>query len=412
MAAAEKLPGIHALRVIAAIAVYLLHILKLTADFPLDLKSAAEILHFGVPLFFAASAFSLMYSTQPYAGTPGWVGRFYLKRYFRIAPLFYLMLVVDVVLVTTISFDYIQSFDVIFPQRPYPGWQDILLSLTFTFGLSPDHVHSLVFIGWSVGTEMLFYLVFPLVLLSVRGIRSALLLFLASIVWGEIARPMLDTLMEPYLFVYYSHFHIVTNFRYFAAGVLAFQIFRTLRSGGLGSAKSGTPEVILFHGVCATMTAVFVAVLAAFDRPLEQIYRLDMAVWSGLFIVLCVWFALRPLAVLRWAPIQFLGERSYSLYLVHMPVLLLLAPVIADGYDQLRPAIGVWAIPLVVVAAYLPVVALSTLTYALVERPGMDLGRLIIRNIGRRRAAIAVPISGDPSGAIPPPSTQAERPGG
>jgi peptidoglycan/LPS O-acetylase OafA/YrhL len=383
MKKSDLLPGIHALRVVAAATVYLLHAINLTADFGPRAVAFANQLTFGVPLFFAVSAFSLMYSTRLYQGTPGWIARFYLKRYFRIAPLFYFMLIVSVGLVTSMSLGkYI-------PQRPFPEWGEFLLNLTFTFGLSPRDVSSLVLIGWSVGTEMLFYLIFPLVLVGVRGIGSALAFVIASVVVGEIARPILDPIAPQAFFTTLSDYHILTNLRYFAFGVLAFHIFTKLRETQLAKPDARWLPVSAFHLLCGTASAALAVAVVVFTPQLEQIYHLDTVVWGTLFLVMCVWWGLRPFGLLAWAPVQYLGERSYSLYLVHFPVILLMAPLIQRASETLAPAIGGWTVPIVVGGAYLPVVAVSALTYKLFEAPGMELGRVLSRRIGRRERAIA-----------------------
>jgi peptidoglycan/LPS O-acetylase OafA/YrhL len=48
----------------------------------------------GVQLFFIASAFTLCLSLERTIYTENWLGFFYLKRFFRIAPLYYLGIIV------------------------------------------------------------------------------------------------------------------------------------------------------------------------------------------------------------------------------------------------------------------------------------------------------------------------------
>lgn len=365
----EKLPGIHALRVIAAVTVYLLHVIVLTAPFVEPVLQVALRLDFGVPLFFTVSAFSLMHSTRPYRGTAGWVRKFYVKRYFRIAPLFYVMSVIYVLIYCTVT------FGPLFPVEPWPEWDAILLNLTFLFGLTPKHIASLSLIGWSVGAEMLFYVMFPLLLVSLRGIWSALAFVGASHVIGEIARPMLDPLASLRFTATVSTMHILTNLRYFAFGILAFHIFDYLRTTRLAAKDMKFVQAAAIHTIFATLTAIFVIVQSLYYSQLKALWHLEMAVWGGLFTVLCVWLTVRPLRLLNWAPIQYLGERSYSLYLIHFPVLLLLKPFTAFVYYTLQPYVGPWAVGVAVMATYLPTIALSAITYRLIESPGMNLGK-------------------------------------
>lgn len=87
---------------------------------------------------------------------------------------------------------------------------------------------------------------------------------------------------------------------------------------------------------------------------------------AALLIALVISSA-RAQAVLGWRPLVRLGEVSYSLYLVHVPVIL--------AGLHLAPAwIPAWA----VVAGVPPVsIALATLLYRSVEKPSMWLGRRV-----------------------------------
>lgn len=87
------IPGIHALRGLAAVAVVLFHFAHLTSvAVPAALGFVAADFAKGVYLFFVLSAFSLMHSTERQVDRPDWVTAFFTKRFWRIAPLFYLIL--------------------------------------------------------------------------------------------------------------------------------------------------------------------------------------------------------------------------------------------------------------------------------------------------------------------------------
>ncbi|MDP3494784.1 MAG: acyltransferase [Hyphomonadaceae bacterium] len=376
MTPSDKLPGIHALRVVAAVTVFLLHTLNLTARFVEPVTNwAGAHLHFGVPLFFVVSAFSLMYSTILDQGSSGWVRRFYLKRYFRIAPLFYFMLVAGVALQSLMGG--------LFALRPLPDLYSLFLNVTFLFGLFPEHSSSLVWVGWSVGTEMLFYLLFPLILVTIRNIYSAAFFVIIATVIGETARPLLDPLASLAFGVTVSDQHILPNLRYFAFGILAFHIYDRLRTTKLAAKNAGHVFVGVVHLLFISLAMSLIVFLIYFQDELRALWHLDMAVWGALFTVLCVWLTVRPLRLLNWAPIQYLGERSYSLYLVHFPAILLLSAFTKAAFGAIHPFMGDWAIIVAIIATYAPIIAISAITYRLIERSGMDLGKLLTRQIGR-----------------------------
>ena len=84
---ARMLPGIHGLRGVAAFVVLMYHLIQHT-DLPLPsvLKPVASHGGLSVHLFFVLSAFSLAHS---HFREPIDTGSYLIKRFFRIAPLFY-----------------------------------------------------------------------------------------------------------------------------------------------------------------------------------------------------------------------------------------------------------------------------------------------------------------------------------
>ena len=110
---------------------------------------APVVAHFylAVHVFFVLSAFALAYSATQ---SPTGYGAYLVKRFFRIAPLFYVLVAWAIY------------------RGGWPDWATLAANLTFTFNLVPGMHLSLVWAGWSVGVEMLFYLVFPFLLMSLR----------------------------------------------------------------------------------------------------------------------------------------------------------------------------------------------------------------------------------------------------
>ena len=104
----------------------------------------------GVQLFFVASGITLCLS---------WMARndgalpFYVRRFFRIAPMFYLAIV---------FFIFTRGFSPSFYAPDGIGLRHILMTATFTHGMMVDTITSLVPGSWSIADEMMFYAAFPL----------------------------------------------------------------------------------------------------------------------------------------------------------------------------------------------------------------------------------------------------------
>lgn len=130
------LPGIHGLRGVAALAVVLFHLIHVGGiQTPSEFGFIGRYFGNSVHLFFIVSAYSLMYSTESKTNQPNWLVNYFIKRFFRIAPLFY------AVIVFYIWFG-------LYRVSGMSGFTNLILNLTFTFGFAPP---LWVCMGWLVG---------------------------------------------------------------------------------------------------------------------------------------------------------------------------------------------------------------------------------------------------------------------
>lgn len=371
------LEGLQALRFAAAFTVFGLHLVYFVPNSQSPLAPyLLKYGHLGVPLFYVLSAFALMHSTRAYASSPSWVLEFYTKRFFRIAPLFYVMCLISVL--------------VSLPQRQISALE-VALNITFLNNLVPEYAYSLVMAGWSVSVEVLFYIVFPLVFVFVRSIRAAGMMLIVSIICALALRPVFDGI--PLIFETYGHFAWPTNLPYFMFGVLAFLIYDRV------APRRGAREVSIARGLAYNLSFLAAATatvlpLAFFNDELRAWLRADTMFWAAFFAVLCVWLTVRPIRLLGWFPFQFLGERSYSLYLVHVPLIIAAAPMLSLIRGWLAGTIGETGALLSILAlGFAGVTMVASLTYAVIERPGMTLGKRFVarlRRLEERRSAPAV----------------------
>jgi peptidoglycan/LPS O-acetylase OafA/YrhL len=85
---------------------------------------------------------------------------------------------------------------------------------------------------------------------------------------------------------------------------------------------------------------------------------------------------------------QWMGERSFSLYLLHPLVITYLtyySKMYLSIQQALEPFVGNWAYLPCLMLTLAIVVPLSGLTYLLIERPAQKLGKIIIQHYHARQ---------------------------
>ena len=354
-AAASRLGFLDALRGIAAAWVVMYHVTAIPKPILAVPQWASWISAgaSGVVLFFVVSAFSLCYTTRFHG--PGAVP-FYIRRFFRIAPLFYAMLV--------------------FSAWPNPvidgtahSWPEIALNVVFAYNFFPSQQWGLVLASWTIGVEMIFYLVFPLVLRQASDIWRALALALAALLLG---RAILAVL--PYLVTDVQSYWTLTVFRHlpvFLLGVVAY-LLRLMLIERRNASRIG---VVLTLGA----VVVFGAIVDYRTALLDPYY------WQAIaFSMLLVGLSLYAVPLLVNRLTTFLGRISYSLYLLHSPLVMFLRPAYRAVYEWTLPNTPKLLICLALTFAL--VVPLAYCTYRFIERPGIRLGNRLIERLALKGA--------------------------
>lgn len=120
---------------------------------------------YGVQLFFVMSAFTMCYTGFTIKAKRVHFIKFYLKRIFRIAPLYllaipvyYLLAVISERYNTVLSFSTPATYTL-------PA---VLSNVFFLHGFYPPGNNSIVPGGWSIGCEMIFYAIFPCLIIITR----------------------------------------------------------------------------------------------------------------------------------------------------------------------------------------------------------------------------------------------------
>lgn len=366
---------------------------------------------YGVMVFFLISGWIIPASLHRRGDVRGfWVGRL-----FRLYPLLFVVVLATMAVPHAYSAVWLRLGD-------DPGW-----SLIANATLLQDFVGSpsAISVMWTLGFEMIFYyLVSALFVLRVhtRSATIACAFALASLAFGGLAG-------QSYLLGHFSSWfarHLLTAFVVGATlvglGLILRGTARTIRLGSIGLAAMGLTLLIVSSPapVFETMTipatmfagtvvhalqhgtirrslglgacAVVVAACtlsghlnnrdAHADRTWTetwQAYTLPyVAAWMTLGVGILLSHRSWP-RTLTW-----LGAVSYSLYIVHVPVMWFGRWVVAELLDL--PA-GRSTDAGLFVGTLVATLAISQVTYRFVELPGQRLGRRVAAKLGRRAPA-------------------------
>jgi peptidoglycan/LPS O-acetylase OafA/YrhL len=261
----SHLNSLDSLRGVAALATLLFHLVTFAQlKAPSELNFIALYFGQGVPLFFCLSGFVLAYGySDKFANDSQIILKFYLKRFFRIAPLFYFTLIIWRS-VGHVLWSWVDSFDILF------------LNFTFLFGLVPTAFESLVMAGWSIGVEMLFYLMFPILIILMGTIKKGLYIFVLSLIMSSIFLKS----YEANQMSSYGYMNAITQIPFFIAGILTFRIWQVRKYE-----KSSHPWILWGCFLLLIITLVnsknwFFAIFS------ESIFGLHRNLWAVIFSML------------------------------------------------------------------------------------------------------------------------------
>lgn len=361
----QRLPQLDALRGIAALYVVIYHVMAMPDP---DLSVPAWALPIvgmggsGVVLFFVMSAFSLCLTWPRHAASGLPLRSFYLSRLARIAPLMLALLSVMI-------------FKDQFRAVPLRGYDEVAWNYSLLFGLSPQWQQGIVMGSWTIGVEILFYAIFPLIALYVRGLWAQLALLVLSYLLALWAKTGL-----PADWAHFGgHVGLLRQLPVFALGCVLFELWRRLRE--LPQRRQHIVGVsLLLLGVLA-QGALFYGRLPSIPGIADGWYL--SALFYGLMLL---GLLLASNRVLVNRATCFLGTISYSLYLVHPFVVSRSYGVFAKLYAALPEGTAYFACLGLSLALVIPA---SWLTYRFIEKPGIRLGHRLFAWVRARRGSFA-----------------------
>jgi peptidoglycan/LPS O-acetylase OafA/YrhL len=272
------------------------------------------------------------------------------------------------------------------------GWPEVLATAGFVHGWSPTMINSVVPGGWSIAVEMNFYILVPALFKWLTNLRRCVWFFFACLlvqaVINVVTRPVFLRLLahdEQYLADLMRLMWLPTQLPVFAAGFILYYALAAAfaRDGDAGVAVR--TRWLLLRGMTLLLVVLIVALLELAPSS---------TFWGSLFAILAAGLALHPSSLFVNTYTRYLGNISYSGYLVHFVVLDFTERFIQHFSPILRYPLPHLA------ALYAAVVfgtaLLATATNRLIEEPARGLGRSLIAGLERRRRTSGAEILATP----------------
>lgn len=359
----DRLDFVDALRGWAVLCVMTVHAtMWVSADLPDRFHRFVSNGARGVQLFYVMSAFTLFLSVARRSSVEKKPLRnFFLRRFFRIAPMFYVALTFSLIH----KFAVTHTFGgVTFPQ--------LAATVLFLNGWHPHWINSIVTGQWSVAIEMMFYLALPLLAKVVRDSVQALWLFLITLVSSVAIYSVMaswapaENSEEWFNFIFYW---LPAQTPVFALGIVLYFQWLKIETGEMNPRMG---RWFLWSGLLLTAIAT------------QGGYRfLPMhVVFSIAFVLFALGLAMKPNRFFVNPAIRAIGNVSYSFYLTHAPVMRVMTAILNRVYRATHtepPALAQYAA--LWIFGGLATFAVSLLCFRFVEKPGMDLGKRIIKNL-------------------------------
>lgn len=266
-----------------------------------------------VVFFLVLSGFSLAMSAARNGWQLGDLGRYARRRAWRILPAYWAALAFSLVIAWTVVRQ---------PRSAEPTAESVVVYTLLLQDLFAVPTPNGAF--WSIGVEVLLYGLLPLLLLLCRRIGPAAMLAVVTLPVVLIGLVVFDG--SPPDEINWLTPHLVPVF---AAGVVA-----------AGVVASGDRFGLLPWAWLSVAAAAPVGVLVLYQGSRWMVghyYWVDLAIAPAMTMLLLAVVSGRPATLVRLLdarPLERLGSFSYSLYLIHLPI------VVAIGSKVVAPRLG------------------------------------------------------------------------
>ncbi|WP_276481348.1 acyltransferase family protein [Paraflavitalea pollutisoli] len=365
----ERFTYIDGLRGIAIAGVIITHAASITHIDGIS-NYLASIGGMGVQLFFVISAFTIFYTLSKTDGQPFQFRDFYIRRLFRIIPIYWLGIILYTLVYGMESRGWREGPELW--HYPY----HILLVNTF----HPLTSSSVVPGGWSISCEVMFYMLVPVLYKYFNTNKKILVLMLIALFVLPVGNYLLNKYASTHWLAGYEK-SVTNNFFYrwipsqlacFGFGMILYRIWRKGTYQHIISKRSTN---LMLVGV----VSLLLLVVKKFSVPLPQTHH----VYALLFMILALLLSAYPWKLYVNKFTVFLGKISYSGYLIHFLVIKQVTLAMEQYTPQLTT--GPLYFPIVTLAGFAFTIPLAYISYKYLELSSVSWGKALIKRLSRSR---------------------------
>ena len=268
--------------------------------------------------------------------------KYLIKRVFRIYPLLWISILMNIFLLNKVY-----------------ETKKLVLNFSGAFGfVAPNEYISIG--AWSIGNELVFYFIFPIIVFLSRKIKFGIwICFAISVIMGLFfAFYALDDML-PLNGQWEIYIHPMNQLFLFVGGILIGSLLKNYKNGPIGF-------MLLFAAIL-----LFIYWPVSGDRILliTNLNRIVFAICAFLFTISFLLISNLKISILG-PTLKILGQISYSIYLIH-PIVFWYMAKFVNRMDMPLSYFGICA---------LITLLLSLIIYYFIEKQFVILGKRIVNN--------------------------------
>lgn len=319
-------PGLNGLRFISALAVIITHIELMKDKLGYENLWLDPLFHklggLGVSFFFVLSGFLITFLLIKEKNQNGYfsIKNFYMRRLFRILPLYYLIFFLGFFIIPNSSFFNIPFFTQSFSNNYWPNFIFYLLLLP-NLAFSIFSPVPLIGQSWSIGVEEQFYIFWPIFLRRLKKINiKSMVFFFSSIVIIKLIILIICFFFESNFLVSLKKFVAMTKFENMIIGAIGAILIIDKNKFFLNFIYH---PLVLF----GSLLGIFALIYLPSDLANDGMHIIN----SLFFLVIILNVATNENSFLKLENkvLNFLGSISYGIYMYHFIIIFIVIKIMA-----------------------------------------------------------------------------------